>query len=890
MRIAIEPRRTAPPKQYLFEIVTPRTNTAAITSAENLFAAMSLAEPFALEIAATHDARWFIARAGSQSMRLHLTGQLGAAYPQADLRELHPERLPGLDPARVQAGERSSVRSLVLRDPPCLPLRTFDDAEMSGPQTSQADPVLGILHALGSVPPGWRALSQIVLCPAPEKWARGYVALMKPQYASAQAAGPSLASIFMMGGVLAAIAAGIQVYRWYSEGQWLGLVSLAVAAALAAAGGLWLVRRRLDNASPDPELVRAKISRPAHLAQIRLAVFAPADAPELEIQACLDRLVMAYRQFSLPAGNALVAQDKAGTAMDVLPQGPPGSNCLLNTRELASLWHLPRADADVPLVERTTARKRLPQPWQVSRGCQIGVSKHQGRTVPVALSDDLLKRHLLLVAKTRRGKSTLLLQIARHLMGGTPGAISSRPAVVLIDPHQDLARAALGLVPASRQKDVVYLDLANVRRPFGLNMLDVGLGWDADKAVANALSIFRHEFDRFWGPRMEDAFRFALLTLYHANEVICAADPNGRARQHTLLDVPDVLSDPAFRRTVLVSVSDPVVRGWWSGYFDVLERRLQLEIINPVQTKVHKFAGSVAARSIVGQPRSTIDPIAWLRSGAIVVVNTAKGTVGEDTAALLGGSLINLLALAIGEQANVEPERRRGITLLVDEFHTMPGADYESVLGELSKYGANLVLATQSLARLDALDREQHRALRATVFANLDGLFAFHSSAEDARYLVNELGVDVDEQDLLEMGEHQCYVRASAWGERLPVFSVELDPPPASDGRLADKLAATSAALYGREASKVMDDLRSALARVQAARRSAGQSSQEGLGALRGGSETAPPPPRHQPRSQHRTQKKKDQAPDHGTLFDHVDDTGTPPPAAKGEGGKEPNQ
>ena len=84
MRIAIEPRRTAPPKQYLFEIVTPRTNTAAITSAENLFAAMSLAEPFALEIAATHDARWFIARAGSQSMRLHLTGQPGAAYPQAD--------------------------------------------------------------------------------------------------------------------------------------------------------------------------------------------------------------------------------------------------------------------------------------------------------------------------------------------------------------------------------------------------------------------------------------------------------------------------------------------------------------------------------------------------------------------------------------------------------------------------------------------------------------------------------------------------------------------------------------------------------------------------------------------------------------------------------------
>src|SRR5438128_9206632 len=74
----------------------------------------------------------------------------------------------------------------------------------------------------------------------------------------------------------------------------------------------------------------------------------------------------------------------------------------------------------------------------------------------------------------------------------------------------------------------------------------------------------------------------------------------------------------------------------------------------------------------------------------------------------------------------------------------MPGADYEAILSELAKYGANLILATQSLTRLETLDRDQGRSLRATVFANLDGLFAFHTSAEDARYLVRELGGEVD--------------------------------------------------------------------------------------------------------------------------------------------------
>src|SRR5688572_16894302 len=66
----------------LVEIVTPRTNAAAFTPAENLFAAVSLPEPFSLEIAATRDARWFLVRTATAAMRAHLEEQLGVAYPQ----------------------------------------------------------------------------------------------------------------------------------------------------------------------------------------------------------------------------------------------------------------------------------------------------------------------------------------------------------------------------------------------------------------------------------------------------------------------------------------------------------------------------------------------------------------------------------------------------------------------------------------------------------------------------------------------------------------------------------------------------------------------------------------------------------------------------------------
>jgi hypothetical protein len=814
--------RPAPANRLeLVEIVTPRANAAVITPAENLFAAISLPEPFSFEIVGTRSARWFLARADSAAMRRHLETQLAVAYPQADLRRLELGRYPGLDPAWTRPEEQVVACALMLRAPPYLPLRTFRDSEVEAGHNAQADPVLGILGALDDLPDGWRGLVQLVLQPAPDDWCRDYLRLaVEHPLASERTGGradTSLTQVFGLAALLVVGALAMQGHHWYAEHDWPHLAELLGASLVGIPGLVWLARRVGRRPIYDMRLVQEKVSRIAYYARVRLAVFAPKNVPKSEVEARLHRLVAAYRQFNLASGNGLLPRPLDLRRRDLRELTPLPSRraaTLLNTRELAGLWHLPQAGADVPLLERTTARRLLPLPFAVSRGCRIGTSAHQGRTVPVSLPDEMLRRHLLLVAKTRRGKSSLLLRLARHVMetcspGNEPGVL------VLIDPHHDLARAALGLVPPARRDDVVYLDISQRERPFGLNLLDTGLGWDRDKAVSNALSVFHREFDQYWGPRMEDSFRFALLALYEANEAICAKDRSGRSQQHTILDVPALFVDPSFRKTVLDLVTDPVIRAWWSDYFDRLDRRLQIEIINPVQTKVQKYAGSYAARGIVGQPCSTVDPLGWLRSGAIVIVDTAKGTVGEGTAALLGATLLNLIALGIGEQAALDPKQRRSATLIVDEFHTMPGADYEGILTELAKYGASLVLATQSLATLEALDRDRDRALRARVFANLDGLFAFHTSAEDARYLVPELGAEIDVQDLVALGEHQCYVKLSLAGERLPTFSVRLDPPPQTDPALGDQLAVMSALVYGRDRAAVESDLRAARARIE---------------------------------------------------------------------------
>ena len=815
MRIGVSWRRSVSTQgTFVVEVVTPRTNMATLTSAENFFASMAVGEPFCVELAADSSRRRFLVRAATPGVRDQLLAQLGAAYPQAEFRMLSAEK----DPARARTGEQVRACTLGLRAPAYLPLRTFTDLDLDGEHAAQADPVLGLMSALGDLPKGWRGLSQVVLSEAAENWCRDYqrYSVQQPleherMARPAENAGPMLVFLALL---LALLLAGLQGYTLFLAERWSEFGVVVGACILGCAATLMLVRRLGRARLYDMELVREKVTRIAYRAHIRLLVYAPGELPGAEVRAQVDRLAAVYRRYNLAAGNGFVQRHfnaDQNSAASFAAWRQPRRLPILTTLELAGMWHLPHAAADVALLERTSARRWLPLPPAVAQGCPIGVARHQGYEVPVAVPTDVLRRHLLLVAKTRRGKSTLMQHLAQFSMQSEP-----RRAVLVVDPHRDLADSLLGVVPNARADDVVFLDVANDARPFGLNLLDTELGWNRDRAVNNVLAVFRREWgDRFWGPRMEDAFRYALMTLFEANLAMCRQDPQrGPARQYTLLDVPTVLADTLFRREVVNSLDDPTIRMWWSDYFDPLERRFQLELINPVLTKVHRFEGSTAARHVVGQPVSTIDPSAWLRNGSIVVVNTARGTVGENAAALIGSTLLNLVTLAVAEQAAVQAVARWPISMYIDEFHTIPGADYEGMLAELSKYGANLVLATQSLAKLLALGQEEGRGLRATVFANLDGLFAFNCSAEDAEYLVAELGGALDEQDLVELGEHQCYARLSSRGERLPTFSVRLDPPLQPDAELRIALAAASAERYGRAVELVEQDRRSAVARV----------------------------------------------------------------------------
>ncbi len=862
-------KSTLPTVSLLAQVIPPRhaERSPVVLEAAMQSLALSERDPVALEIAGTASSRRFFLRASSSRGYIHALSQLRARYPQAGIVRLRPED----DPLHLSDDEAVSVVELAPGNASYLPLRTWQEEDM---KQEGLDPLLGVLAALDGIPEGMRVVAQIGMVPAAPAWSRASQRravehpleperererLMMMNARLGQGA-PSTASLI----VLALVFGGVSLLARFHAviPPWLGAVVLAIAegrqptlshvqfllllfwGSILLLGFLlvlllfFLVKRRmLRRAIYDQKLVTQKTMRMAYRVRIRLYVIAPCPARPKRLtwhaiqemrRAARERrerllqLVAAYRQFHLASGNYFVVRRLFSWRARWLLTPPQGwlrplhgwwrgirhSRHYIGVDTLALLWHLPHGAAlsALPLVEqRRTRSLPLPPPLLPLSpdGIIIGAAEHAGRTLPFALPPECLEVHTVIGGKSGEGKSTCIEHLAYEMMRRGSG-------LLLIDPHGDLSEHVLSRVPPERSDDVVWIDLSDPTYSVGLNPLDVTLGRGRDKAVADLLHTLSHIWMSSWGPRMENAFEMALRTLYEANRVLVAHDPqNGPQQQYTLLDVLPLLTDESFLHTLLEQIHEPFLERWWFTYYEPLSLTQQRDIINPVISKTTKFE-SALARRIVGQGCSTLNFSQLIRERRILLVKLAKGETGSDVAPLLGATILGLVQVALEEQGALPEEDRVRLPIIIDEFQTLEGTDY-GALAELRKYGATFFLATQSFEYL----RRFQPALLATVLANVNQFIIYHMSAEDAEVIYQELGVEPE--DITTLSRHLCYMRLMYQGQRQPVFSVQLSVPPAGDASQALAIRLRCQQRYARPIAEIDEQLKNAVIRALAA-------------------------------------------------------------------------
>lgn len=525
------------------------------------------------------------------------------------------------------------------------------------------------------------------------------------------------------------------VVKWW---DYLTIAGTISATAIQVAGA-----DKTDKYLPEiRRMARAKLGAP--LLEARLAVKVRAHSRQRMLQ-----LITAFKP-------ALATFGRAGFSF-LLPASEQTFPLFLSAQEVAALWHLPADDCRTPGIEwAETASSPLPTPLlraatvDARTGIVLGANTYHGRLRPVELADDDRVTHVNIIGRTRVGKSTLMHHMVHQ-------DIRAGKALAVIDPHGDLVKEILACsIPQQRENDVVLFDVTDYEFPVGLNLLAVPPGLPAEVGAGYALAVIRKMFaDNWHSGRMENVLYACLASLVTYEGA-------------TLMDVPRLLVDGVFRDQVLAQVEDLSALEYWYDVHELLRPAAQLEIAQPIISRIQRFYRDPGMRRIICQ-RHSLDVSRIVNNGQILLVNL--GGLADVEGETLGALLISKIQMAAMSRATLVPEARRRFYCYIDEVQNFTTTSLSKMFSEAGKYGLSLIVANQYLRQLQGDTLE-------AIIGNVGTSVLFRCGPEDARLLAGFVKPQFGGDDLLNLDRFTTIVKMQHRGQTLPAFSMRTLPPP----------------------------------------------------------------------------------------------------------------
>lgn len=373
--------------------------------------------------------------------------------------------------------------------------------------------------------------------------------------------------------------------------------------------------------------------------------------------------------------------------------------------------------------------------------------RNQRSPVGIKQSDRL--SHMYIIGKTGTGKSTLMeILVMQDLLAGRGFA--------LVDPHGDLAERVWEQVPEHLRDRVTYLNAPDPRQPFGYNPLRRVRPERIPLAASGMLETLRKLWPNAWGVRMEHVLRNSLYALLERDG-------------STLPDILRLYADKKFRKSVARKIQNPVVKEFWTSEFENYPARLRAEAVVPIQNKLGAMLADPMLFRILVAPVMDLRFRPLMDDGRGLIVNLAKGRIGEDACAVLGGLIVGTLALAAFTRADSGPASRRPFFVYADEFQTFTTLAFVNMMSELRKYGVGVVAAHQHLEQID-------RELSAAVIGNAGSLISFRIGSFDTGPLAKEFFPKFDALDLQNLPNQAVYLKLMIDGAPTPPFSARITP------------------------------------------------------------------------------------------------------------------
>lgn len=515
-------------------------------------------------------------------------------------------------------------------------------------------------------------------------------------------------------------------------------------------------KAKFSTSAKTLELVEGKIGKPGFETSIRIvAVAATAEAAKMN----LDNISSTFEQVSSETNGLKKRKIRSKGAFmeDFLYRYQPMFHVLgnhpsiLNSEELATLYHFPNKQVTTPHIYWLYS-KTAPAPSEIpAEGLYLGTSAYRGIKRSVFIGDDDRRRHVYIIGKTGTGKTELLKDLIMQ-------DIKAGRGICFMDPHGDAIEDLLKLIPPERAEDVIYFNPGDTDRPMGLNLLEASTEDEKHFVATSVINMMYKLFDPYKtgivGPRFEHAVRNAMLT--------AMSEPGS-----TFVEVMRILTDAGFVQEILPKVTDPIVRRYWTDQIAQTADFHKSEVLDYIVSKFGRFVTNKMIRNIIGQSNSSFSFRKVMDEGKILLINLAKGEIGEENSNFLGLVLVPRILMAAMSRQDVPEDQRRDFYLYVDEFQNFATPDFAQILSEARKYRLNLCVANQFIGQVE-------EEVKNAVFGNVGTIIAFRVGVTDASYLSHEFTPTFAEDDLLNIERYHVYTKTIVNNEPVPPFSMDL--------------------------------------------------------------------------------------------------------------------
>lgn len=490
------------------------------------------------------------------------------------------------------------------------------------------------------------------------------------------------------------------------------------------------------NAPEVTKLAEDKVKKP--LGAVTACIVA-ISSTKRSANSLADMLVNSISQTTDSAHNQLVVledpRDTIELKQELIAERKSNyTGMILNVSEIGNICHPLIFNENFEKLCVNNTQESIPEELRVHSDMAV-FSDMLG--TPLMLPIAAMTKHTHLVGSSGSGKSTLILKLIES-------NVKNDVAFTVIDPHGDLAFDVLRFLPESVRNKTIFFDLADTEYPIGLNILSAES--EPEKAVLSSdlVSLFKRQ-STSWGDQM---------TAILSNAINALIETGG-----TLLDLRRLLSDQAFRTSLIPKIQDPMTAFFFKEEFG----RMRKDAVMPILIRLDTLLRPKILRNVFAQ-KSGLDFSAILKNNMNLILRIPEGLVGAENSSILSGIVVSKIQQAAFARASTEYKSRSPHILYLDEFHLYSPDSLKGILSGARKFGLGLVLANQSLEQIE----QSQAGLLNSVLTNCANRFIFKTGLQDAKRLEASLS-DFDSKDIQGLKTGQAILRFDAGNSNFKV-------------------------------------------------------------------------------------------------------------------------